>query len=255
MMTLIETHLSELLGIVHEADKAVMDVYNSHSVVVHTKIDNTPVTQADIASHLILTSGIKRLFPHIPIVSEEGDVQENSQTVKQQLFWLIDPLDGTKEFLARTAQFTICVALIKDDLPGFGIVSAPALGITYFGGPGYGSFKKAGNDGPAPIHVAKDRTGIVLGSRSMLNHETSIYLERHYPEHKVKAVGSQLKLPYIAEGLADAYPRINGPLHLWDLAAGHAILLGAGGSVTRPDGSSIDYHSPNLLAGDFVARS
>jgi 3'(2'), 5'-bisphosphate nucleotidase len=254
-MTSVETHLSELLGVVHEADKAVMDVYNSHSAVVQTKTDNTPVTQADIASHHILTSGMKRLFPNIPIVSEEGDVQENSQTVKQQHFWLIDPLDGTNEFLARTGQFTICVALIEDDLPGFGIVSAPALGVTYFGGPGYGSFKKAADDKPAPIHVARDRTGIVLGSRSSPNLETRVYIERHYPEHEVKVVGSQLKLSQIAEGLADAYPRINGPLHLWDLAAGHAILLGAGGSVTRPDGSPIDYHSPDLLAGDFVARS
>jgi 3'(2'), 5'-bisphosphate nucleotidase len=254
-MTSIETHLSELLGIVHGADKAIMDVYNSHSAVVQTKTDNTPVTQADIASHNILTSGMKRLFPNIPIVSEEGDVQENSQTVKQQQFWLIDPLDGTNEFLSRTGQFTICVALIEDDLPGFGVVSAPALGVTYFGGPGYGSFKKAADGEPAPIHVARDRTGIVLGSRSSPNLETSVYIERHYPEHEVKAVGSQLKLSHIAEGLADAYPRINGPLHLWDLAAGHAILLGAGGSVTRPDGSQIDYHSPNLLVGDFVARS
>ncbi len=254
-MTNIETHLSELLGVVHEAAKAVMDVYNSRSAVVETKADNSPVTQADITSHHILTSGIKRLFPNIPIVSEEGDLQENRRTVKQQQFWLIDPLDGTSEFLARTGQFTICAALIEDDLPSFGIVSAPGFGITYFGGPIYGSFKKAGDGEPAPIHVAHERTGIVLGSRAAYNHETSVYVERHYPEHEVKAVGSQLKLPYLAEGLADAYPRINGPLHLWDLAAGHAILVGAGGAVTRPDGSPIDYHSPTLLVGDFVAKS
>ena len=254
-MTNIEIHLSELLGVVHEADKAVMDVYHSHSAVVETKTDNSPVTQADIASHHILTSGIKRLFPNIPIVSEEGDLQENRQTVKQQQFWLIDPLDGTNEFLARTGHFTICAALIEDDTPSFGVVSAPALGITYFGGPVYGSFKKVGNAEPAPIDVANDRTGVVLGSRSAYNHETSVYVERHYPEHEVKAVGSQLKLPQIAEGLADAYPRINDTLHLWDLAAGHAILLGAGGSVKRPDGSPIDYHSPDLLVGDFVAKS
>ncbi len=254
-MTNIEPHLGELLEVVHEADKAVMDIYDSHSAVVKLKTDNSPVTQADIASHHILTSGIKRLFPHIPIVSEEGDVQANRQTVQQQQFWLIDPLDGTNEFLARTGQFTICVGLIEDDLPSFGIVAAPAVGITYFGGPGYGSFKKTGDGEPAPIHVAHNRTGVVLGSPTAYNHETSVYVARHYPEHEVKTVGSQLKLPYIAEGLADAYPRINGPLHLWDLAAGHAILLGAGGSVTRPDGSPIDYHIPNLLVGDFIAKS
>ncbi len=254
-MTNIKTHLSEMLGVVHEADKAVMDVYHSHNAIVEMKTDHTPVTQADIASHHILTSGMKRLFPNIPLVSEEGDVQANRQTVRQQQFWLVDPLDGTNEFLERTGQFTICVALIEDDLPSFGIVSAPALRITYFGGPGYGSFKKAGDGEPVPIHVASVRTGVVLGSRAAYNHETSVYVARHYPEHEVKAVGSQLKLPLIAEGFADVYPRINGPLHLWDLAAGHAILVGAGGSVTRPDGSPIDYHSPSLHVGDFVATS
>lgn len=254
-MAHINTHLSELLEVVHEAGKAVMDIYHSHSAVVQTKADHTPVTQADIASHHILTLGMKRLCPNIPVVSEEGDVQENRQTVQQQEFWLIDPLDGTNEFLTRTDDFTICVALIEGDLPSFGVVSAPAVGITYFGGPGYGSFKKVGDGEPVPIHVANMRTRVVLSSRSAYNHETRVYIERHYPEHEVKAVGSQLKLPQIAEGLADAYPRINGPLHLWDLAAGHAILLAAGGSVKRPDGSPIDYHSRNLLVGDFVAKS
>jgi 3'(2'), 5'-bisphosphate nucleotidase len=254
-MVHIETHLRELLGIVHEAAKAVMGVYDSHSAVVETKADNSPVTQADINSHTILTAGLTRLFPQIPLVSEEGDVQESRQEVQQAQFWLIDPLDGTKEFLARTDHFTICVALIEVDFPSFGIVSAPALGITYYGGPAYGSFRQAGNGQPMPIHVANESTGVVLSSRSAFNHETSVYVKQHYPEHEVRAVGSQLKLPQIAEGLADAYPRLNNAIHLWDIAAGHAILVGAGGSVQRPDGSPIDYHSPSLLVGDFVAKS
>jgi 3'(2'), 5'-bisphosphate nucleotidase len=254
-MTTRELYLSELLGVVYEAAKAVMDVYNSQSAVVETKADNSPVTQADIAAHSILTSSIKRLFPHIPLISEEGDAQENRQAVQQQQYWIIDPLDGTKEFLARAGDFTICVALIEGDLPRFGIVAAPALGITYFGGPGHGSFKKAGSGEPVPIRVARAKTGVVLGSRSHFNQETRRYIERQYPEHEVKAVGSQLKLPQIAEGLADACPRMNHAMRLWDLAAGHAILVGAGGSVKRPDSSPIDYHSPDLLVGDFVATS
>ena len=96
---------------------------------------------------------------------------------------------------------------------------------------------------------------MVLGSRLAYNHETRTYVERHYLGHEVRAVGSQLKLPQIAEGLADAYPRIHSSQHLWDLAAGHAILLGAGGSVQRPDGTPVDYHSPNLLVGDYIAKS
>src|SRR5215831_21368650 len=112
-MTTVKTHLSELLGVVHEADDAVMDVYNSYSAIVEKKADHSPVTQADIASHHILTSGIMRLFPTIPLISEEGDEHENRQTVQQEQFWLIDPLDGTKEFLARIGEFTICVSLIE----------------------------------------------------------------------------------------------------------------------------------------------
>lgn len=254
-MVQIETHLSELLDVLHEAALAVMDVYDSHSAVVEMKADHSPVTQADMVSHTILLARLTRLFPHLPLVSEEGDVEENRQAVKQARFWLIDPLDGTKEFLARTDQFTICAALIEDDLPSFGVVSAPALGITYYGSPAYGSFKQAGNGTPVPIHVANERTGVVLRSRSGFNHETRVYVEQHYPAHEVRAVGSQLKLPHIAEGLADAYPRLHNAIHLWDIAAGHALLVGAGGSVKRPDGSPIDYHSPNLLVGDFIAKS
>ena len=250
-----ELYLSELLGVVDEAAQAVMGVYTSQSAVVETKADHSPVTQADIAAHHILTSRMKRLFPHIPLISEEGDAQANRQAVQQPQYWVIDPLDGTKEFLARVGDFTICIALIEGDMPRFGIVAAPALDITYFGGPGYGSFKQVENGEPVPIRVARATTGVVLGSRSHFNQETRRYIESHYPEHEVKAVGSQLKLPHIAEGLADACPRLNHAMRLWDLAAGHAILVGAGGSVTRPDGSPIDYHSPNLLVGDFIATS
>ena len=254
-MVTTEIALSALLGVVQEAAQAVMDVYNSQSAVVELKGDNSPVTQADIAAHHILTSRIQRLYPHIPMISEEGDAQENRRAVQQQLFWLIDPLDGTKEFLARNSDFTICIALIEGDAPSFGLIAAPALGVTYYGGPNSGSFKITGTGEPVPIHVARGSTGVVLGSISHLNRETSDYLARHYPEHRMQAAGSQLKLAYIAEGLADACPRLNHAMRLWDLAPGQAILAGAGGSVTRPDGSPIDYHTPSLLADDFVATS
>lgn len=254
-MANVQEQLGELLDVFQEADKAIMEVYNTDSAVVEMKADDTPVTQADIASHHIVTGGLLRLFPDMPVVSEEGSKDANIQTVQGEQFWLVDPLDGTKEFLARTGHFTICAALIENDRPSFGIISAPALGITYYGGLEMGSYKKAQGQEAQSIRVSRRRLGVVLGSRSDLNEPTAQYIAEHYEGSEIAQVGSQLKLPQIAEGLADAYPRIDGPLHLWDLAAGQAILEGAGGIVTRPDGSSIDYHSTSLKIGDFVARS
>ena len=254
-MVNVQEHLGELLDVIQEADRAVMDVYNANSAVVEIKADNTPITQADIASHEIVTRGLARLFPNIPVVSEEGNRETNIRTVQDELFWLVDPLDGTKEFLARTGHFTICAALIESSKPSFGIISAPALGVTYYGGLEMGSFKKEHGQSAQPIEVSKQKLGVVLGSRSDLNEPTAEYIAEHFEGSRIIQVGSQLKLPQIAEGLADAYPRINGPLHLWDLAAGQAILEGAGGTVTKPDGSSLNYHSDTLKIGDFVAIS
>jgi 3'(2'), 5'-bisphosphate nucleotidase len=254
-MVNVQEQLGELLDVIQEADKAIMEVYNANSAVVEIKADNTPVTQADIASHHIVTRGLARLFPDVPVVSEEGNKEVNIEIVQGERFWLVDPLDGTKEFLARTGHFTICAALIENDKPSFGIISAPALGVTYYGGLEIGSYKKVRGQDAQPIKVSKQEVGVVLGSRSDLNEPTAHYIAKHYEGYEIAQVGSQLKLPQIAEGLADAYPRIEGPLHLWDLAAGQAILEGAGGTVTKPDGSPLDYHSATLKVGDFVAHS
>jgi 3'(2'), 5'-bisphosphate nucleotidase len=254
-MVNVQEHLGELLGVIQEADKAIMDVYNANSAVVEIKADDTPVTQADIASHQIVTRGLARLFPDVPVVSEEGNKEANKELVQGERFWLVDPLDGTNEFLARTGHFTICAALIENDVPTFGIISAPALGVTYYGGVSIGSFKKTQDQEPLPIQVSQQRLGIVLGSRSDLNEPTAQYIAEYYKGSQIVQVGSQLKLPQIAEGLADAYPRIDGPLHLWDLAAGQAILESAGGTVTKPDGSPLNYHTETLKIGDFIAKS
>src|SRR6266581_5050233 len=167
----VQEHLGELFDIIHEADKAVMEVYKSHSAIVVNKADNTPITQADTAAHQIITRGLARLFPTIPIISEEGDSQENVKVVQSERFWLVDPLDGTKEFLARTDQFTICAALIEEGKPGFGIISAPALGLAYYGGPGLGSYKKLEGKEAVQIHVSQQKLGVVLASRSDLNEQ------------------------------------------------------------------------------------
>jgi 3'(2'), 5'-bisphosphate nucleotidase len=175
--------------------------------------------------------------------------------VQSERFWLVDPLDGTRDFLNRTDDFTVCIGLVEHGIPVFGVVSAPAHGVTYYGSPTHGSFRIADTHDPVALHVATDKTNVVLISRSHTDDATAEYIAKQYPTATTEQVGSQLKLPRIAEGSADVYPRIDCGLHLWDLAAGQAILTGAGGSVVRPDGSAIDYRDPSLRVGDFIASS
>jgi 3'(2'), 5'-bisphosphate nucleotidase len=251
----VQSHLADLLALVRRADEAIMDVYNAHATIVKTKADDSPITQADEASHDILVAGLKVLFPDIPVVSEEGDQAVNAKAVKQPIFWLVDPIDGTREFIQRSGDFTICLGLIEDDRPVFGIISAPAHNVVYYGGQAMGSYKQNHGEAPQPMHVPKQAVGVVLASRMNPEPTTTAYIQEHYANAAIKQVGSQLKLPYIAEGLADACPRFNTTMHPWDLAAGQAILEGAGGKVTRPDGSAIDYHDGSLLVGDFIASA
>lgn len=251
----IEAHLDELLATFRRADQAVMDIYRANSATVTVKADESPVTEADMASHDILTKALADIFPDTPVISEEGDAAQNRALLGSERFWLVDPLDGTKEFLLRNGEFIICAGLIEDGEPVFGVASAPALGVVYYGGPAMGSFKKQGEQAAQQLHVTKEPLGIVLGSRLEMDNATRSFIDKHYPGSKVRPIGSQLKFTQIAEGLADAYPRIGSTMKLWDVAAGHAILMGAGGSVTRPDGSELDYRSANMLAGDFVARA
>ncbi len=250
----ITSRLPALLTMLTSASDAIMRIYNAGTAVVTAKEDASPLTQADIAAHEIITRGLARLFPQIPVVSEEGDPAINAQTVRHKAFWLVDPLDGTKEFIKRNGQFTVCIGLIKDGVPAFGLLSAPARNEMWYGGAAGGSFKVT-REGAQPIHVAEQKTGTVLGSLTHPSPETDAYIAHHYPNTSVTEIGSQLKFTRIAEGHADAYPRIGASLKLWDVAAGHAVLVGAGGSVTRPDGTALNYNEPSLLIGDFVAKA
>lgn len=257
MTKLTPAQIEDIRQTTRKAAKAIMAVYDdSQNLEVTTKSDNTPVTQADIAAHEIIMAGLSRLDPTIPIVSEEGDAGQNRQHLQSPNFWLVDPLDGTRAFIAKkTGQFAICIALIVGDDPVFGIISAPALEKTYFGGPKYGSYRE--NEPKPPVDLAgidKKPSRAVMTSSNLFNQPTKEYIDKNYPDYELKNVGSQLKLPYMAEGFADVYPRIDGPLHTWDLAAGHAILEGAGGQVSRFSGQKINYRSPDMKAGDFIAR-
>ena len=251
----VHKSIDQLLALVASANQAVMDVYATDDFGTSEKSDHSPVTAADLAAHTILSEGLVALFPDIPVISEEGDDTYNYQTVQSDRFWLVDPLDGTSEFIKKTGEFTVCVGLVEHGRAVYGIVGAPARGAIYYGGPETGSFCKTDNQPARSLHAATTPTDIIMGSASHREEPTDTYIAAHYPQATTQPLGSQLKFLAIADGHADAYPRLGSSMKLWDVASGHAIIDGAGGSITRPDGTLIDYREPSLLIGDFVARA
>jgi 3'(2'), 5'-bisphosphate nucleotidase len=207
---------------------------------------------------MIIVAGLAGLFPDIPILSEEGDEAGYKETQQETMFWLVDPLDGTKDFIARTGEFTVCAGLISGDEPVFGVVSVPAQDTIYYGGPGIGSYKLSGGENLSQsqrIYVSTQIRNVIMASGLTQNAATQTYIQEHFADSRIRAVGSMLKFMQVAEGSADAYPRIGSTMSLWDIAAGHAIVTGAGGIVSQPNGASIDYRAASLLVGDFIAYS
>lgn len=253
-MNITQQHIDALIDLTDTSSKAIIEIYNADTAVVEYKTDNSPLTQADTASHDIIVSGLQRLFPEIPVVSEEGSEADNQQLIANPLFWLVDPIDGTQDFVNRTGDFCIALALVQNSTPVFGFVAAPTYDTIYFGGPSYGSFKKVGTAQPQPIHVSRLDPHVIAMSRSHAIAETKEYIEKHYPNAELKQIGSMLKQMKLAEGEVDIYPAIGQPLHLWDAAAGQAIIEGAGGTMTKLDGSPLDFTRSDLLVGDFIAR-
>lgn len=250
----IAEYVNRLLPIVNEADKAILEIYNNPELAtVDYKEDKSPVTNADKAAHTIIVSGLKEAFPGIPIISEEADDKENHVSLNADEFWVVDPLDGTKDFINHNGQFTVCIALVRSGKPLFGIVSAPVLGDIYYGGPSLGSYLLKKDGTVTAIKVATKATNIVYGSVSHPSQETGEFISNNYPNARIQEYGSQLKIVKIACGDGDAYPRMGTSMRIWDVAAGHAVLEGAGGKITRPNGDLIDYRISDFYIGDFVA--
>lgn len=233
----------------------ILDVYSRDFAVEH-KADDSPVTEADRRSHTLLMERISTLFPDIPIISEEGNEVPYAERANYERFFLVDPLDGTKEFIKKNGEFSINIGLIHNKQPIFGLIHIPVKHTCYFGGPGFGAYRcTAEHTESRPIHTIKPAVGeeaVILASRS---HASDIPEEalRRYPKHKLQAAGAATKFCLLAEGKAHAYPR-QGPTWEWDTAAGHALLLGAGGSFTALDGSPFLYNKESLLNGGFFAE-
>lgn len=243
-----------LMPTVADAGSAIMAVYEG-AFSVQKKDDNSPLTQADLESQRVILDGLSRLTPDIPVLSEESAQAPWSERQSWTRLWVVDPLDGTREFVKRNGEFTINIALVVNHEPLLGIVAAPALGLLYWGASGVGAFSQHRDAPEVAIKVSAPAAPLrVVGSRSHASPETANYLSR-LGQHEMSGIGSSLKFCLIAEGKADLYPRF-GPTSEWDTAAGQALLEAAGGHVTRLDGHRLRYNCrETLLNGDFLAFS
>jgi 3'(2'), 5'-bisphosphate nucleotidase len=243
-----------LMPIVESAGAAIMEVYDG-SFAVQRKDDNSPLTLADLESQRVIIEGLKSITPDIPILSEESATAPWAERRRWRELWIVDPLDGTREFVKRNGEFTINIALIVEHEPLLGVVSAPAQQLTFWGMAGGGAFTNTHGEAARRIHTAApQRPPRVVGSRSHMSPQTADYLAR-LPSHTMTGVGSSLKFCLIAEGSAELYPRF-GPTSEWDTAAGQAVLEAAGGHVTRLDGHRLRYNCrESVINGDFVAFS
>lgn len=241
-----------LISIVIKAGEAIMDIYNNPetaSIVVH-KADDSPLTLADKAAHEVIQKELSELYPDIPIISEEGDNVEYEVRKDYPTFWLVDPLDGTKEFINRNGEFTVNIALIENNLPTKGFIYVPVKGVIYYGD-GKNAFKIE-QDEEQQIKVNQSSSNrIAVRSKSHASPEEEDILEKYDAQNSI-SVGSSLKFCMVAEGKADVYYR-HGPTMEWDTAAGQAIVQSAGGSVMKELGPDLfRYNKESLLNTGFL---
>lgn len=255
--TLLNAWADRLTPVAETAGRAILEV-RERGFETLTKADSSPVTEADRIAESIVVAEIETLSPQFPIVAEERMAEGTIPAFDGRSFWLIDALDGTKEFVKRGSDFTVNVALIWNGLPVFGIVHAPARGETYLGvvdplGPARrAEVRRDGAMAAISARKAPPRV-IITGSRS---HEVADEMNKFLSTHDVAdkiVVGSSIKFCMVAEGRADFYPRF-GPTSEWDTAAGHAVLRAAGGRVHCFDGAELAYKKPSYLNGRFLAE-
>lgn len=245
--------IPELVTLARKAGDAIMDVYATE-FERYEKADQSPLTEADLRSHEVIRAGLAEVTPDLPQLSEESKHAPYQERVSWTRFWLIDPLDGTKEFLKRNGEFTVNIALIEGGRPVLGIVHAPALQTTFVGdGTTAVRHNPAGEVSPIRCSPPQARTLRVVASRSHGSADTDAYLDRLGADFDVElvAIGSSLKLCKVASGEAHLYPRF-GPTMEWDTAAAQAVVESAGGSVVQLDGKPLVYNKPDLLNPYFL---
>lgn len=248
--------LNGVIGLAKKAGEEILGIYRRpEDIAVQTKSDESPLTQADLIAHHLITDGLQQLTPSLPVLSEESIAIPFVERQKWQQYWLVDPLDGTKEFIQKTDDFTVNIALIENHRPILGVVYVPVEKLCYFAMQGKGAFKQIGETPPQQINTRHNahESLVVVASRRHGVRELQAFLER-LGDHTIVHRGSALKFCIVAEGVADIYPRF-GPTSEWDTAAGQCIVEAAGGKVVDLNGQPLRYNSKqSLLNPSFVVE-
>ncbi|MDC3075269.1 3'(2'),5'-bisphosphate nucleotidase CysQ [Pelagibacteraceae bacterium] len=260
----LELHKSKnilkILNIAIDAGKEIQKVYKK-SFNVEIKDDNSPITEADIRSNNLILNRLKSYSPNVPILSEESLVGWQERKTWNS-YWLIDPLDGTKEFIKKNGEFTVNIALIKNNSPIFGIIYAPAKSLLYYALKNYGAYKLITESNIEStkdfikINSVKDKSNLtkVIGSRSHSNKDFDNWINDNCNNFELIKIGSSLKFCYLAESKASIYPRL-GPTSEWDIAAGHIILEEAGGSIKDFNKDILLYNTKeSVINPNFIAK-
>ena len=247
-----------VIAIARDAAAEILRVYDSEFAVQH-KTDDSPLTAADLAAHHCIVDGLARLTPDIPVLSEESAHEVSAaQRLPWTRLWVVDPLDGTREFVKRNGEFTVNIALVEDGVAVFGVVQAPVTGDLWHGGAGLGAFRRNGKEPDVALHARIPALPPlrVAASRSHRDARSEAFIAamaRSVGAVEPLGLGSSLKFCRIAEGRMDVYPRF-GPTSEWDTAAGQCVLEGAGGGVLDPKGRPLRYNQRDtVLNGDFIA--
>jgi 3'(2'), 5'-bisphosphate nucleotidase len=244
--TVKKDSIDDVIALAKDAGQCIMAVYNTDFDVVQ-KSDDSPLTAADMAAHNTIVAGLSALTPKLPILSEESASIPFAERSQWQRYWLVDPLDGTREFVKRNGEFTVNIALIEHHEPVLGVVYTPVTGVTYYAVRGIGAFKQMPDTGPDAIHTRHKPAGhtLVAGSRSHRGDSLEAFLKR-IGDYEIISMGSSLKSCLVAEGRADIYPRL-GPTSEWDTAAAQCVVEEAGGRLTTTDMQALRYNTKDSL--------
>jgi 3'(2'), 5'-bisphosphate nucleotidase len=249
-----ERLLPEIVKLAEQAAAVILQHY-AGDAAARRKADASPVTAADEAAEAVILAGLAELTPAIPVVAEETVAAGHVPALDAGPFWLVDPLDGTKEFISKNGEFTVNIALIEGHEPVLGVVLAPALGKVWWGARGHGAMARDGKNGAPARKIAvrlRPARPVAVASRSHADPQTEAFLDAAGVAERISA-GSSLKFCLVAEGKADLYPRFGRTME-WDTAAGHAVLSAAGGQVTTRDGAPFLYRKPGFENPGFIAR-
>ena len=245
--------MQDVLDLSRKAGEVILEVYAEGNLTPTLKSGGSPVTRADTLANGLIVEGLHTLTPDLPVLSEECEAVPYRDRQRWGTYWLVDPLDGTKEFLNRNGEFTVNIALIEEGRGALGVVHAPALNLTYYAIRGEAAFRIRGSDGPVRISTATYSSGPlrIVTTRSHADESLNDFLQS-LGNHDRLPVGSSMKFCLVADSSAHLYPRL-GPTMEWDTAAGQCIVEAAGGTVTDLQGHPIRYNKPSLLNPGFVA--